>query len=263
LDILSLSWRKVENNQFLVFGSYSIRSIINYILLDLRHIRHYQFSSLAAAFSERKEPLAPWEHESSFRKKMFEHEAECDFALAVADQERQADFLCLDLLEERFPLLDCGLSAYFTKSDALDESLVAFPRNLPMRILERGKPETEKIWREKCLEAIAQIKRRFHPSQVILIKVFLAEHYGEYGKECMFDNVEEIRQANAVIHDCYIFFEENFAGIHSIDIPDKLLFSDASFKHGCAPWHLSDFCYYARADRIREYIINLKQDGKT
>jgi hypothetical protein len=259
LDTLSPQWRKIEDNQFLVFGSYSIRSIINYILLDLQRIRHYQFSSPAAAFSQRLENIEPWQHTSSFRKTMLDHVAACDFARAVSDRGQQADFLCLDLLEERFPLLDCGSAGYLTKSDALDESLAAFPRNLAARLLERGRADTEEIWQTSCLEAIAQFKQRFHPSHVILVKVYLAEYYGEYGKEYMFDNVEEIRRSNAVIRECYTFFEENFAGIHNIDIPNNLLFSDTSFKHGCAPWHLNDFCYYALADSIRQYILNMDE----
>jgi hypothetical protein len=192
---------------------------------------------------------------------MLDLEASRDFAHTVADERQQMDFLCLDLLEERFPLLDCGSAEYLKKSDALDESLAAFPRKLPARLLERGKPETETLWRERSLEAISRCKRRFHPSRVILIKFFLAEYYGEYGREKMFDNRDEIRKANAVLKECYDFLEENFVGIHSVAVSDNLLFSDTSFKHGCAPWHLNDFCYYALADQVRSYILKLKQDG--
>ena len=40
-DLLLPKVRKTLDTTFLVFGSYSLRSVISYALLDLRRIRHY------------------------------------------------------------------------------------------------------------------------------------------------------------------------------------------------------------------------------
>lgn len=260
MDEVSEKWRIVEENAFLAFGSYSVRSIVNYLLLDLRRVQHFQWSSLAGAFSDKSDRSAQLVHPSGYRSKMINHELKGSFAAGI--DNGHADFLILDLLEERFPLLECANSAFLTKSDALDESGATSPLPWTVKILQRGDTHTEDIWKKHCLEAIARIKKRFDPSQVVLIKTFLAEHYGEYGPEHQFDNMEAIRHSNTIIEACYSFFESNFPGIHAVSIPDALNFSDTSFKHGCFPWHLNDFCYYAITDSIRDYILSRTKGGE-
>jgi hypothetical protein len=155
----------------------------------------------------------------------------------------EADFVVLDLLEERFDLLNCDREGIFTRSDALEESLVAFPCAFPAHALERGTEDAETLWRKACLVLISELRKKFQPDHIILLKTFLAEAYGEYGPEQAFDGVTGIRVANAHLRCCYAFFEEHCPGVHIVAIPERLSFCDASFKHGRMPWHLNDFCY--------------------
>ena len=192
---------------------------------------------------------------------MLEHERAGDCAARLADRGCEADFFCLDLLEDRFPLLDCGPAGLVTKSDALDESLAASRLPLLGRVLERGREETETRWREGCLSAIARIRERFAPGRIILVKTFLADAYGEYCPERAFADAARIRESNAHLERCYAFFAEHCPGIRVVTVPERLRFSDASFKHGCAPWHLNDFCYYALAGEVRDHIMRVKQEA--
>ena len=108
------------------------------------------------------------------------------------------------------------------------------------------------MWEEKCLEFIALLKERFSPEKIIMVKNFLAEKFGTPGDQKTYDNIDEIRQKNAIIGKCYTFFEANFPDIKTIDIGKRdICYSDEYFRHGCAPWHYNQD-YYAE---VRSLIL--------
>lgn len=238
--------------RFLVFGSYNLRGAVNYSVFNQDKVKHFQFSSLAAAMAPAASDIRV-KVKHPYRKQMLEAEWKREFYRCLAENTCY-DYICIDFLEERFDIMKICGGGYNTVSDAFlesiqDEDFTTCP------VYSITSENTFQIWREACDRLIDLLKEKTEFSHVILVRSFLMEWYGAYGREQRFDNWEEIREINQCLKQRYDYFEEHAPGIKVIDMegaPEA--FSDLDFKHGCAPYHANEAYYYTLSDKIGDYI---------
>ena len=160
-------------------------------------------------------------------------------------------YMIIDFLDERFDIAEMD-GGYFTLSEILKEANI----KTSYKKLKRTNEQMIDFWKEKCLEFIEIIKRKFFTENIILVKNYLSEVYFDEEKEKEFNNITQIKQLNLVIDECYKFFEKNCSGIKVIELRDsKEFYSDKNFRHGCVPWHYNQEYYSVVKDRILDYII--------
>ena len=96
--------------------------------------------------------------------------------------------------------------------------------------------------------------RNVEPKDIFLIKLFLAEEYGECGKEREYKNLDEIKRINSILQDYYNYFERNFRGINVIEVDKKYCYTDEGIKYGCYPWHLNQNAQFDVRNKIMEIL---------
>lgn len=93
--------------------------------------------------------------------------------------------------------------------------------------------------------------------QIVLVKMKLAEQYGDYAERRYYENVEEIRKINKILDEYYAFFEERFPGVKVIDCCHGMYFyTDKDFRFGCVPWHLNENFYVYHAQQIERLFAD-------
>lgn len=106
-------------------------------------------------------------------------------------------------------------------------------------------------WKKSCDKFIVLLKNYFQPNQIILVENYMTEHYMVGHDFIEFENISEIININAELKKCYRYFENNFAGIHRINVKEESdYFTDYNYEYGCYPWHLNDEINYVIANKI-------------
>jgi len=175
-----------------------------------------------------------------------------DFKKRLVKMIKNYDFnyVILDFLDERFDIAEMA-GGYYTISDAFLDADV----NNSYNILDRTDPKVIELWKNMCLDFISILNEHFSSDRIILVRNYLAESFGTAEKQLIFDNIAEIKQLNAIIKECYEFFEENCPGVKVIDCStDGLLYSDEFFRHGCLPWHYNSDYYNAVRCKILDCL---------
>lgn len=166
------------------------------------------------------------------------------------------DYFFIDFLEERF---DVGVyeGEYFTLSQAfsdIEEDLsICYERIIAFS------ESWWKLWRDACDKFICKLNTFAEKKKIVLIKTFLSEKYFDDETEQFFSEISEIRRINSELDKCYIYFQEHCPTAVAIDICGEEEYkTDLNFRHGCYPWHLSDWAYGKLSSKI-EGILNASQ----
>ncbi|WP_051204387.1 glycosyltransferase [Butyrivibrio sp. VCD2006] len=218
--------------RYLVFGSYTLRSAVQSIVIDNRSVSHYQFQSVISAMQDGKREIPFWS-DNNYRNEMIKRELSGCFREELA--RCNYDYLVIDFLEERYGMIRIG-NYWLTNSDAWNEGnssldseiieLSTFDKNVFVQFLD------------SCNLLIDFINKTQTIDRVILVENYLMEYKGEWGQEECFDNQREIRQINKKLKRCYEHFENKLPNIKVIR-PHEMgdCFSDIGYKHGCVPAH--------------------------
>ncbi|MCR5030680.1 MAG: glycosyltransferase [Selenomonadaceae bacterium] len=234
IDQCNSSVYNALTKRYIVFGSYTLRSAVNTLVLEQDHVTHFQFSTLKAAFHNEHGHYA-FSHKNSYRQTMVN--AEIEGTLQKRLRADDYDYVCIDLMEERYGLLDLD-GLLVTDSDAFREGDFAVD-------IKKGTviPRDSKIAEGLFREAAAQLKELlgtdYDMRRLILVENFLMEDFGEVGKEHKFDNLEEIQKTNTLLESYYSIFRETFprCKVMTPDRNSQICFTDVGYKHGCYPWH--------------------------
>ncbi len=217
-----------------IFGSYNLTRIVNKLSFLENPNNRFQFSSIIAIMSSKSEKLRCMQHHNAYRMKMLQREAQNTFFRFIDKQK--ISYLVIDFIEERHDIAEID-RFYYTNSDAFQETNL-----VPDRLIARNSDECAKLWQEKCLLFIEQLKKRFKPQNVVLVKNYLSECYGNIHCKKQYADINKIRAINEILEGYYAFFAQNYAGIQIIDMhTDALYMTDENFEYGCYPWHLNDW----------------------
>lgn len=247
--------------KIIIFGSHNLSAVVNHLLSCANQAKreHYAFSSLVSAAGVSDRSLATWPvvHDNIFRR----NSILSDFKKTVFEKNisefEEATCFFIDFLEERFPIGKLG-GGYFTVSEAFEEVAMQNPP-LGHAILERGRDETEVLWRKSCLALGTMIEERMRGRcVVVLVKMRLAEYFGVRGKETRYADIANIRKQNEVIEECYRFFLDHCPCDLVVDVEDSdLFYTDSNYRHGCYPWHLNGKFYLKQARIVNKALCKL------
>ena len=195
--------------EYAVWGSYNLRCMLNRSQRNLRTPKyHFSFSSIISLMAPLCKGVTAT-NANSYRNKMIQAEMDRELCYLSEDECAAIDYLCMDFMEERFPIITVGENI-LTLSDALRETGIS-----SKLLVEPFSEEYLDLWKENALSLIDFLKKRFKPEQIILVKNYLCEGYGRYGVEHPFPEAESIRSYNLTLEEYYLFFEKHFIGIKS------------------------------------------------
>lgn len=253
-DFLTMTFdfpRLLVDKNIIAIGDYNLQRGFTklYYHADI-NAQKYQHSSIISIMSEKGHGMK--EMPPGFKGMMVKRDWNRDVTARI--KQGKVDYLLIDFIEERYDLLRFPNSTYITYSDALQETMAETDSEC---IIKRNSIECAQLWQKSCKSFIALLKEYLKAKQVILVKLYLAEYYGTYGKETQYGNVEDIRKMNALLDGYYNFFEEHFEGIQVVEISDKYFYTDKGLKYGCLPWHLNKYAHYEIQYQIRNVIERL------
>lgn len=199
-------------------------------------------------------------HRNDFRRRMLINDFERRFMKMNAANFYDYDYFFVDFLEERF---DIGVykGEYFTLSQAFYD--IREKVDISYDVIQAFSSEWWSLWKDSCKRFINKLGVLVEDKPVILVKSYLAEKKYDDEGESFFENIDEIRTINNELEKCYDFFANHCRNAQVIEIRQmEEYITDSSFRHGCYPWHLSDFAY----GKISSYIeseIERKLNGKS
>lgn len=261
MDTYYPGWDSASRLHYVVWGSYNVRSMTAKLLLNMSHmINHYGFSSIVSVEPEEQEEVSCYrirsiEHSNKFRESMLKKEMGQAFAKQIDAESARADYLILDLLEER-----CDLSEYkgclFTRSEAFDEAVIEGKEQLVP--VDRLAYSLER-WQEKCMAFIACIQERYPAQRVILVRNRLCEAYGTMEHRTFYMDVDRIHKINDLLEQYYDFFIAHFPGIKVVTCREELMYTDQDYVYGVFPYHMNELAYHDAAEQIEAYIKEQNQ----
>lgn len=122
--------------------------------------------------------------------------------------------------------------------------------------------DTEK---ENILRTLQQfgkeLKQTVLAKKVVLLKLYLAEQYGEHIKDCQYyANIENIRKKNDLLRECYQFLEqETGQAFHAVI--DFTEFDNYTYIHtasGCLPQYCNGRFHSKAAEKLERVLIKLQ-----
>lgn len=236
-DFLWKKYGKEENiitRKSLSFGSYNLGRINNYLSTEKNTWENkYCYSSVISVVARSKQ-ISHIDIDNPFRRIQIQR----DFTKAFWDrleQDRIGVILC-DCLEETRGVIEHE-GTYITNSKIMCEGS-EFKEN--GELIGFGCEKWWGLWRTAIKEFYKRIQEINNQTRIIVIKMYLSEYKGYMGTEELFDNLDDIRNANTVLKEMYTFIEKELPDVTILDLPGNgLFFSDIGFEHGCSPKHLN------------------------
>lgn len=255
-------YEKIENEkslQFGIIGSYSSRLSVHFLRsYDRRVMIQWQItnSGICSMMSEKKADidLSDITVSNEYRRQSLKNDIEKRISFKL-EEKPAPDYIVIDFLEERFPLLIFDDQTVVTESEAYEE----IRNQISVNIKERMTMEqlSEEYWQNCCDSFIAMLQKHYRPEQIILNRLYLVENYGQEEPEHPFKNWEQLRLMNEKLRNYYDYFIKHFPGIYVIDEIDPTTdFCHEYLEHGCEP------VYYNRGTmcNIREKMKTIVED---
>lgn len=254
MDAYYPGWDSASRRNYVVWGSYNARCMTAKLILNMDHMLcHYGFSSIVSLGPKNNASSADdrkVSHKNKFRESMLRKEMEQIFVKRIKTESAEADYLILDLLEERNDLLKYD-GRLFTGSEAFDEAVIDDKEKFVK--VDRLAYGMEK-WQKSCDAFIACIREYYRPQRVILIRNRLCETYGTMEQKAFFEDVDGIRRMNELLDHYYDYFIGHFPGIKVVGCSRNLAYTDQDYAYGAFPYHMNELAYYDVAEQIEKYI---------
>lgn len=242
----------LEKHYYIAFGSFSLRWEIHKALFHSEYLnKHYCFSSIISAVSKCS-PIK-LQHNNTFRQEQIENDISSNILDEIKNMGDRG-VLFIDLLEERYDLIELNDGQYFTMSDAFVEATkekISFKR-----IIEWGSSEYMNLWRKNCLEFIRYLKRYLRKDQVIYVANRMSVYYGDFNEVKKYKQWEYITRINTVLSEMENYFLDHFQGIIKIQPDRRTAFTDREFRLGCDPQYMNNIYYSMVGVEIFSHIKN-------
>lgn len=243
--------RKLKHINIGIIGGYSSRKIVHSVKSYDEGVKiswHMTASAICSMMSDMVKELESSlsKLDNPYRRQAIQADMDKEINYKIKDK---CDYLVIDFLEERHPLLYVDENKLLTFSDMFQDVC-------DKRLIENYKKWDMldvpfEFWRQRCDKLISLIKEEYSPEQVILNRMYLTENYGMGGKDKKFSNVEWIREVNKKLMSMYDYFEEHFKGIHSIRMHDeKTDYCFEAFEYGCEPVYYNRERYMKTGNEI-------------
>lgn len=240
-----------EEKRFWILGSYNLSRIVanvsalsTYSLIGKDLEFYYGFSNTISLMSPGKAELNV-EHGNKFRNDVLQK----DISKKFLDIEvNQNDYICIDFLEDCYNVLECG-DTFITESEVLQETGISYEKN--MRRITCGSDEYEELWEKACVKLSEYLRKRFKQDHIFLFRNYLTPYKSFEGNSIKWDNSE----ANFRLKRRYDFLLKQLPGIHVMDTPEEVNFTDGNSKYGAAPDYLNYMAHQKLAKRVRSIVF--------
>ena len=246
---LSQSFPRGHNEVYLTWGGYNLNRILTH--MDWLHDPscRFNFSSIVSICGEDDPALPPAEHKNRYRKLMTERERNRSFWQTL--EEAKPDYLFLDLIEERFDLIETQ-GRILTKSDAYDGLTEG---KVCGRIIDRFSPECAALWERSAQEFVRRIRLLAPALRPVIVETFLSETAGDVTAREPFPGIDGIRRTNELLAGYYSRLETLWPEAPVVRLrDDPLFFTDRRFEYGAIPSHLNELLNQKAAKELERLI---------
>lgn len=235
---------------YIVSGSFSLRwEVQRACLIDSKVDDHFCFSSLISVCSGNRGQKVS--HKNAFRQRQIEQEMESALLRTIGEAEEDALFF-LDFMEERFDVLELEEGAYVTDSDAFRESSLANAEYI--RRIPSGSDEHMALWKQACEKLVSELRRRFAPERIVLVKNRMAPVYGNFAARKPYENGQKMEEINAMLERMEAYFVGLLPNITVLENDSEYLFTDEQFRLGRHPEYANNAWYMKIGLQIFEKI---------
>ncbi|MFS0674937.1 DUF6270 domain-containing protein [Ornithinibacillus sp. 179-J 7C1 HS] len=186
---------------------------------------------------------------SNFQKKCVLNDVRKLFFSTV--EERESDYIIIDLIDERFNLLKIN-DSYITKSNELISS--NFIESIEVQEELISNVNHFKFWAAYAKRFFTKLLKIYDPSKIIIHKTkWRAEYLDKFSNVKSFSNVDGIASKNRFLDKCYRFIEDTFPQVKIIDMTERDYYASENHKWGLAPYHFEDRYYMNFLRQLGDY----------
>lgn len=234
--------------KFSIWGGFCSRAIIRMLMGDGNSYIQYHYSN-SSLISLMSKALVISEEDikitNQYRKIAVLNDFNKLFVKEIEELSRHSNFIVIDFMEERFPIVKIK-DSFITISDAFKDANI----NIDTNNLIKNSAELENLWSHACLNFINLLKCYFKPKQVILNQIYLSRNIGKQENNEFFENITKIDETNKRLKRYYQYFERNFPGIYKISADSEYYYTDKGHLYGCYAYHLNNDIYIELAKQI-------------
>lgn len=249
-DFLKQAFPDGRNDVYITWGGYNLNRILTHMNWLHDPYCRFNFSSMVSVSDGNTRNHVEICHKNHYRQMMLEREREGSIWQVV--KEKQPRFLFMDLMEERFDLLEQD-DQIWTLSDALAGSGTG--QKLNGRVIPRDSEECRKLWRKAAKDFFRHLQTAAPGIRIVVLEDLLSERTGDLSGTEPFQNLEEIRKINRILTDDYAYLRELCPDALFIQsTQEQLYFTDKNYEYGAIPSHLNEIVNQRIAQRIEKAL---------
>lgn len=265
-----------RNEAYITWGGYNLNRILAH--MDWLHdpYARFNFSSLISLLNREISSYGQT-HKNRYRQIMLERERIHSYWEVIA--ELKPKFLFIDLIEERFDMLQLG-NSFVTMSDAFEGA--RFTRGVNAidpsvqteagesagkgeltaeelmrlgQVISRNSARCTELWQQACQKMVKETQRICPDIRFVIVENYLCETVGNLESRKPFENIEHIRKINSILRQYYRFLKEILPEAPVIFLAkDDLYFTDEKYEYGAIPSHLNEIENQKIAKQIEEIL---------
>lgn len=257
---LSERFPEGRNEPYVTWGGYNLNRILTHV--DWLHdpYARFNFTSMVSLLNPENAAYGQ-SHKNRYRQIMLERERLRSYWEIL--RELKPKFIFIDLIEERFDILQLG-GSFVTMSDAFAGAIFSFADKEGLtaedfakfgQVISRESVRCMELWQRGCREMVAETHRICPDVRFVIIENYLCETVGNLNGRKPFDNVVSIRRINAVLRQYYRYMKQLLPEAPVISpAGDDLYFTDEKYEYGAIPSHLNEIENQRIAEKIEEAL---------
>lgn len=249
-----------RNEPYITWGGYNLNRILTH--MDWLHDPYARFNfSGIISLMNREIPAYEINHKNRYRQIMLERERTHSYWEILA--ELKPKFLFIDLIEERFDMLQLG-DSFVTMSDAFEGAKFTFAGKAGLtaeelikfgQVISRDSARCTDLWQQACQKMVKETQRICPDIRFVILENYLCETVGNLESREPFKNIEDIRKINSVLRQYYNYLKEILPEAPVISSSkDDLYFTDEKYEYGAIPSHLNEIENQKIAETIQEAL---------
>jgi glycosyltransferase involved in cell wall biosynthesis len=257
---LSERFPEGRNEPYITWGGYNLNRILTHMNWLHDPYARFNFSSMVSLLNQESSDYGQ-DHKNRYRRIMPERERLRSYWEII--RELKPKFIFIDLIEERFDILQLG-GSFVTMSDAFAGATFSFADKEGLtaedlakfgQVIPRESVRCTELWQQGCRNMVAETRRICPGVRFVIIESYLCETVGNLQDRKPFDNLDSIRRMNAVLRQYYRYMKQLLPEAPVISpVGDDLYFTDEKYEYGAIPSHLNEIENQRIAEKIEEAL---------
>ncbi|WP_193068003.1 DUF6270 domain-containing protein, partial [Halomonas sp. 3D7M] len=236
-EAIDITSKMLGSPSVLIFGSCVSRDAISPMIGSSVELSgYYARSSLGSISSPSFVDGSILENITSpFQKRMVRYDM--DKSIISAVERNGFDVLVIDLIDERFNLVQCG-SGLATLST---EHARGLKGKKPKGLVNAYSEKKMQLWKRGVDRLASAIGKGLGFDRVVLNKVYWTNHLdSEGGRKIEKVSDEQVSRANGFLQEMYTYLEEKMPGVNNIEYGEGELVADENHKWGVSAFHYGE-----------------------